>query len=608
MLIRLFLLNNESLIVPTISFQRIQNLLAATLLISLGWATVAHAQDISARLDQLKQLTYSGSRDEIRERLERLESDLDHANTRQRARFTLIKARSEALEGNSERAIDLLNGLLADRDALDPDLELRALNLATNLLVIDDRFEAGFAYFRDALALAPGVSDPEMRADTYSVAADFHARIGEYATAIEYANQAMDQVNRTEAPRAHCIANERRARARLGLNQLQQAIADHQTTIELCESIPDLVFAAGARIGLATALRRQNRSEEAESNLLRAIDMLSLSGFTEGELEARYRLADLMLDQDRVEDAREVISPTLHWIDMPGGYAVRAGALRVHARIAAIEGDQRSEYEYTRRAIEFRQQYATRIRHMRFTLLMSAQDDLARERELELLRSQNALAEFDRETRWQEELAVTIGGSGAAVAGILLLALLIKAGRDRRQFQRLSQRDGLTSLYNHTRFFELAQQAFQRSRQSAMPFSLIVADIDLFKQVNDDYGHLVGDGVLERIGSRLREAFGPDAIIGRLGGEEFGIALVDFDVDTAVARIEHFRATLNRRRSDADEPSITMSFGVAELTRERSLDELYAHADQALYDAKDAGRNRVITVARINLSGGAFVT
>lgn len=590
-----------------ITLERTQ-LLRFMILLAFVWTTQAHSQAFPLRLEQLEQLTFSGSRQEIQDEIERLEADLDQADARQRVRFILLKARAAALTKEIARAIALLDELLADRSALDPDLELRALNLATNLLVVEDRFEAGFGYFREALDLAPGVDVAAMRANTYSVAAEFHARIGEYATAIEYANQAMDQVAREEAPRTRCVAHERRARARLGLEHLDRAISDYRTAVDLCESIPDLVFAGIARIGLATVLSERGIVDAAESNLKRAIEMLSRSGFVEGELEARYRLADLMLDQNRYGEARQAMETTLAWIDLPGSHAIRAAAMRVHAQIAALEDDKRLMYEYSRRAIEFNQQQAARIRRMRFTLLMSAQDDRARERELKLLRSQNTLAELDRENRRQGELALTVGAVGAVVAGILLLALLIKAARDRQVFQQLSQRDGLTGLYNHTRFFELAQQAFQRARQNALPFSLVVADIDLFKQVNDEYGHLVGDSVLERIGSRLRTAFESEAIIGRLGGEEFGIALIDCEIDTAVARIEHFRAMLNRRRLEGDEPAITMSFGVAELFREDSLDVLYAHADQALYDAKDAGRNRVITVAKINLTGGEFVT
>lgn len=583
---------------------------AISLAISLAaiWPAFAQPIDFSEELARLERLAYSGSREAISQRIEQLEPFLDEASLRERVTFILVKARAAALDKRNEEALDLLDGLLQRREGLESDQELRALNLATNLLVVNDRFEAGFEYFREALALAPEVDAAAMRADTYSVAAEFHARIGEYATAIEYANQSMQQVEREVAPRAHCVALERRARAALGSDRLEQAVSDYRTAVELCESIPDLVFAGISRLGLATAFDRQDDTARAEANLRTAIDVLETSGFMDGVLEARSELAEVLLEQGRTEEAGRVMAPTMPWIDTPGSYAIRAAAMRVHARLAEAAQNTREVYEYSRRALTYSQQHTERIRQMRFTLLMSAHDDRAREREVELLKSKNSLAELSRENRRQEELALTFGGFGALIAGILLLALLIKAGRDRQMFQRLSQRDGLTGLYNHTRFFELAQQAFLRARQTATPFSLIVADVDLFKQVNDVYGHLVGDSVLGRIARELQDAFGPDAIIGRLGGEEFGIALIDCDIDTTVARIEHFRAMLNRRRSDDDEPVVTMSFGVAELSRERSLDVLYAYADQALYDAKDAGRNRVITVARINLQGGAFVT
>ncbi|MBS3744681.1 MAG: diguanylate cyclase [Wenzhouxiangellaceae bacterium] len=583
-------------------------MMLTTTLLTAAWPLQSPGQDFSIRLERLEQLASSDSQAAILQRIENLQASLDEATPREHARFTLLKARAAAREMRMESAIALLKKLLDRRNELDRDLELSALNLATNVLVVNDRFETGFDYFRQALELADVVDAPEMRAQTFIVAAGFHSRIGEHGIALEYANQAMQEVERGSAPRVHCAALELRARAEQALNRPDEAIADFRKAIGVCESASDKVFSSAARIGLAQILRVRGKPAEAELSLREALDQLSSRGISELELEARYRLADLLLDRDGRVEARSLLAPTMEWIDSPGGRAIRAEALRVHARLASLESDREAVYRHTRRAVELDRRHAQRIRQMRFTLLMSAHDDSARARELELLRSRNALAELDREGRRQEELALTYGGFGAAIAGLLLITLLIKAAHDRAQFQKLSQHDGLTGLLNHTRFFELAQQSFQRARQNAIPFSLIVADIDLFKQVNDEYGHLVGDSVLARVGARLRSAFGSDAIIGRLGGEEFGVALLDCDIDSAVARIEHLRATLNRLRADDEEPAVTMSFGVAELAREPTLDVLYAHADQALYDAKDAGRNRVVTVARIDLSGAGMLT
>jgi len=565
-----------------------------------------HEQDFDAQLDRLHKLTHSATSAQVRQLIEDMQSALDTVNAAQRARFRMLKARAAAVARRDQEAMALLNELLDQRDRLAVELELRVLTLAANLLIIGNQFEAGFQYYREALELTPEVKSAQPRADTWNVAADFHARIGEYATAVEYANRAMDELDPSVSPRTHCIALERRARALESMNQAQAAIQDYRNAMALCDAIPDNVFAGLVRVGLARALGDDG---DRQPLLEQAIKLLALSEFRDGELAARTLLAEVMLEQRRTDQAREVIEPAVTWVNRRANEVMPSAAFKnVQARLARTEGDNDAIYKHTRKAIELEQQQAQRVRRMRLTMLMSAYDDAARETEVELLRARNAMAGLDSEAHRQQDLALTYGGFGVVAAGILLTGLLIKTARERRRLQRLSQRDDLTGLFNHTRFFELAQQAFQRARQSAMPFALIVADVDLFKQVNDEFGHLVGDSVLARVGARLRAAFGSDAIIGRLGGEEFGVALPDCDIDSAVARIEHLRATLNRRRADDQEPAITMSFGVAELNREPTLDALYAHADQALYDAKDAGRNRVITVARIDLDGAEFLT
>jgi diguanylate cyclase (GGDEF)-like protein len=579
----------------------------SVLLLSTTLAAAA-SDDLDARLDELRQLAYARAWDDVQQRILDLQPEMADATARQRARFAILRARMAAIDNDTERAAALLRPLLENRAALDPDIELRALSLSANMLVLTGQFERGFDDFRQALALAPVIDAPDVRAIVYNVAADFHARIGEHATAIEYADRAMAQLDREQGLRTHCIALERRGRARLGLDQVEAAADDYRRAVERCQRVPDQLFTGISLVGLARAQRRLGRPEQAEATLAASLERLAASGFTAGRLEAHTAMGRLLLDQGRDAEAEDVMTPTWDWIEQPGNMALRRDALSVHARLAERRGDSARAYALARRAMNLRRQQTQRMRQMRLMLVMSDLDDETRQREMELLRSRNQADTLNRRSREQEELALTYAGSGAVLAGALLFVLLLKTARDRRTFRQLSQRDGLTGLLNHTRFFERAQQAFARARQSAVPFTLIVADVDLFKRVNDEYGHLVGDAVLARIGARLRSAFGDDAILGRLGGEEFGIALPECDIETAVARIEHLRAILNRRREDDREPSVTMSFGVAELAREPTLDVLYAHADQALYDAKDSGRNRVITVARLDLGAGGFVT
>ncbi|MDT8409539.1 MAG: diguanylate cyclase [Wenzhouxiangellaceae bacterium] len=581
------------------------------MLLILLTPTASATGDFETLLDEIERLSVSASWEQQRKRLPELAGRIEQASPRQQTRFELVRARNFALADQPERAIDQIAEILARHDTLDPDLKLRTLNLATNLLVLEGDFEQGFEFFRRALQLAPNVENLEMRADTYSVAAEFYNQIDEFATAIEFSDLALDLAVQSESPRQQCVALERRARAHFDSGALDDALIDYRMTIDSCESesVSDPIFSALGYLGMGRIEHSNGKSDAGAKAMRIAIRLFDQSRYAPGQLESRVELADLLLDQSRVEEAEALMQQARNarLFDSSSKLSVRADAFQILTLLAERRDDIVEAVEALRRSITLRQEHINRQRSMRLTLLMADQDIYTAERELALLREQNRAIEWARESENQNDRAITYAGSGAVVAGLLLFALLFQTARDRRRFRTLSQRDGLTGLLNHTRFFELAQQSFQRSHLTSAPFTLIVADVDLFKQVNDQHGHLIGDHILRRIGARFQETFGPNAILGRLGGEEFGVAL-SCDIDQAVARIEHLRAILNRRRSGEEEPSITMSFGVAERSREANLDTLYAQADQALYDAKDSGRNRVITVARLELSAGAFVT
>ncbi|MDT8449255.1 MAG: diguanylate cyclase [Wenzhouxiangellaceae bacterium] len=583
-------------------------MLASLVLLTLASLVPAQSTGFGAELDQLERLSQAGSWREVEAGIAALSSRSASATPREQIRLALLAARTDGLAGRIDRGIDRLQALLERRGELDPDLELRALNLATNLLVLNDRYEPGFAYFRDALALAPNVENARMRADTYNVAADFHARIGESATAVEYANLAMQQADATEIPRQHCIALERRARAFLAQGRIDAAFDDFTRAVELCKAIPELMFLGTSRLGLGRISQSRGDDESAAASYRAAIDALSQIEMADMLLDAKVALGSLLAERGQFDTAEAMAGEIRALLESAVNDEIKADALQLLSMLAERRGDMQQAYEYFQSALGHRMEFSEKQRHMRLTLLMSDFDDRARQQQLELLKAQNAAFQHDREQQRQGDLAMLYAGSGAVIAGVLLLALVWQTARERKRFRQLSHHDGLTGLLNHTRFFELAQQSFQRARQTAVPFSLIIADVDLFKQINDQYGHLVGDSILRRIGARFREAFGPGTIIGRLGGEEFGVALPDCGIDEAVARIEHLRAILNERRASDEAPGVTMSFGVAELAREKSLNTLYAHADQALFDAKDAGRNRVITVARVDFGGDALVT
>ncbi len=165
------------------------------------------------------------------------------------------------------------------------------------------------------------------------------------------------------------------------------------------------------------------------------------------------------------------------------------------------------------------------------------------------------------------------------------------------QANRLALVDPLTRLWNRSGIGKLLDKEWAEAIRQAKPVTLVMADIDHFKRVNDTHGHAAGDTVLKSVAKRLLESLRTEDGIGRVGGEEFLIILTDCrseDVFEAVERIRHFIDREAISISDVSCP-VTMSFGVATAVPDANMEsaDLIKRADEALYRAKRNGRNRV---------------
>jgi diguanylate cyclase (GGDEF)-like protein len=175
-------------------------------------------------------------------------------------------------------------------------------------------------------------------------------------------------------------------------------------------------------------------------------------------------------------------------------------------------------------------------------------------------------------------------------------AIAVENARLFAEVQRLSNTDELTGLYNRRQFFELAGCEFERACRYRHPLSAIMIDTDHFKQVNDTYGHAVGDQVLKDMGTRFRENLRKIDIIGRYGGDEFSILLPEDDLDSAHHAAERLRRCIADSPVDTNQGplAVTVSVGVAAFSQDcLSLKSLLDRADIAMYVAKENGNNRV---------------
>ncbi|MBJ7536199.1 bifunctional diguanylate cyclase/phosphodiesterase [Marinomonas transparens] len=178
-----------------------------------------------------------------------------------------------------------------------------------------------------------------------------------------------------------------------------------------------------------------------------------------------------------------------------------------------------------------------------------------------------------------------------------LASIAIENHNSHQELERRAYCDSLTGLANRRSFFELAEKALLQCLMSQKHCSMLMMDVDHFKSINDAYGHASGDLVLKQLAKMLEQALPDDAILGRIGGEEFAILLPDRDGDMATRVAECIRETLaNSAVKSLDNQSLhfTVSLGVSfKVGVHCNIDELLRLADKALYQAKETGRNRV---------------
>lgn len=158
-------------------------------------------------------------------------------------------------------------------------------------------------------------------------------------------------------------------------------------------------------------------------------------------------------------------------------------------------------------------------------------------------------------------------------------------------------RDTLTGLYNRRHAMAVLEKEASRAQRDAdYRLALVILDLDFFKEINDDYGHLAGDGVLRQLSAIARERVRGSDTLARIGGEEFALILPDTEAEEARRLADAIRATVEQAgfRIDDEEHVITLSAGVATWQAGmQSISELLQAADRQLYEAKSSGRNRV---------------
>jgi len=199
----------------------------------------------------------------------------------------------------------------------------------------------------------------------------------------------------------------------------------------------------------------------------------------------------------------------------------------------------------------------------------------------EMERLQNIVLELNKES---------------AAAQVELTQANLRLQQREAQVRALTMTDTLTNLGNRRRLDESLVTEVSRVARTGEPRCALMADLDHFKNVNDQYGHQVGDEVLVAFGALLRQTTRPTDVVTRYGGEEFVVLMPHTALRQAIEVAERIRTSFEKMRIAPITHPVTVSCGVAQLVSGETGDSLLKRIDLALYEAKHSGRNRVVAV------------
>jgi len=216
---------------------------------------------------------------------------------------------------------------------------------------------------------------------------------------------------------------------------------------------------------------------------------------------------------------------------------------------------------------------------------------------LTLLFERSIPAEVYRDSIYYSLIGLVLGVKGVSTALVLIGATIVEWTKALRES---SDRDALTGLLNRGAFEQSIRSLLPRAQTEGRPLSLVVADIDHFKQVNDIWGHQAGDRAISSFGELIQQMIRGCDVAGRIGGEEFCIAVWNCENDPAERLAERIRQAFARLEHDDlnQDIRLTASFGVATAGEGETYEQLFARADRALYQAKSSGRDRVENAER----------
>lgn len=481
-------------------------------------------------------------------------------------------------------------------------VKVRVQSSLSNLYAFNREYRSVFRALQYVTNALPDIRDKDLKHTIYLATANSYLLTDRYQLAREFSNVLLKD---EPEPFKRCRAMSYRQLAEI---ELQNTAAIHDVVLneifDLCNSqkqyiVTDLLALQWYEYQF-NQLNDDFTGAEIE-RLISAVEKTCLNidaqQFTSVLTGKDALLAQLHLANNDLTLAEDYAQKVLKDAAQLGESKHKQKAYQVLEAIAKLQNNTTLAYEYLRKHSGIESVLMKDKLDKQVAFAAVQHDVLAKELQLEQINKSNELLQTQAQLNAQNSLNQKLMLAWLVLAVSLLVYWVYRASKKRKELEILVELDHMTKILNRKGLEAHINQLITRKAAQRQTVHLAIMDLDLFKAVNDEFGHLVGDSVLKHVVYSLKNILDKNMILGRLGGEEFAIVACDVSNNEMYRRLEAMRKMVEKLDfSECEHPiSLTASFGYASTeTAGYSLQMLLTQADVALYDAKNSGRNQTI--------------